>query len=250
MAERPQSTRVRPGPAHLAVEGARRAAFRSRNKQTGPAFRWHTSTVGGEHYLELWETRLDDVARLLAKRGVEPLTREQLSTLAQDLSDLADERDKIAEARDRCADDRDAQGEQRDVDAVARDRRERAVADDNDRGFASRYLSARDRDDAAGDRADSITDRARAGSARSDAAEARRRAVDDYDAASVSASQEIRQLRAALEHRTVIGQAEGMLMQRYAIDADAAFAVLVRLSQAANVKLHTIAEHLTNGDEL
>src|SRR6185437_8546602 len=113
--------------------------------------------MSNEAELERWEARLDDAARLLAKRGVEPMTPEQRQTLAHELNDLADERDDLADARDRIAQDRDADAEERDVHAVGRDRRERDVTADADRGFTSRYLSARDRDDAASNRADSST---------------------------------------------------------------------------------------------
>lgn len=51
-------------------------------------------------------------------------------------------------------------------------------------------------------------------------------------------------LRAALTHRDVIGQAKGILMERYQISADQAFGVLLRLSQSTNRKLHEIAEEL------
>lgn len=44
-----------------------------------------------------------------------------------------------------------------------------------------------------------------------------------------------------LESRAVIEQAKGMLMERLQLDADAAFAFLVRLSQNNNRKVHEIA---------
>ena len=49
------------------------------------------------------------------------------------------------------------------------------------------------------------------------------------------------QLHTAALNRTVIGQAQGILMERYKLDAQAAFAVLRRISQANNVKLHRVA---------
>lgn len=214
-------------------------------------------TMNGEAELELWEARLDDLARLLAKRGVEPMTARQRQRLAQELNHLADERDELADARDRIAQDRDADADERDVQAVARDRRERGLAADADRGFASRYLSARDRDDAASNRTDAGVDRSRAASARRDAAEARRRAADDYAAAAdehaaaaKASGLEIKQLRAKVDEPAVIGRAEGMLMERYAIDAEAAFTMLARLSEAANVDLRLVAEQLLSGDDL
>jgi ANTAR domain-containing protein len=45
----------------------------------------------------------------------------------------------------------------------------------------------------------------------------------------------------ALETRTTIGQAVGILMERYRLDDDRAFSFLVRLSQSTNVKLHDVA---------
>jgi GAF domain-containing protein len=51
-------------------------------------------------------------------------------------------------------------------------------------------------------------------------------------------------LRQAISARHVIGQAQGILMERYQIDADRAFAVLRRYSQDRNVKLRTVAEHV------
>jgi GAF domain-containing protein len=49
------------------------------------------------------------------------------------------------------------------------------------------------------------------------------------------------QLQTALDSRTVIGQATGVLMERFDLAPDAAFGVLRRLSQARNVKLRDIA---------
>ncbi|TDU83897.1 GAF domain-containing protein [Kribbella voronezhensis] len=45
----------------------------------------------------------------------------------------------------------------------------------------------------------------------------------------------------ALQSRTTIGQAVGILMERYRLDDDRAFSFLVRLSQSTNVKLHDVA---------
>jgi len=45
----------------------------------------------------------------------------------------------------------------------------------------------------------------------------------------------------AMESRSLIGQATGVLMQRYEVDADRAFAVLRRVSQDTNTKLHAVA---------
>jgi GAF domain-containing protein len=48
----------------------------------------------------------------------------------------------------------------------------------------------------------------------------------------------------ALDSRKLIGQAQGMLMERFAIDGERAFELLVRLSQQHNVKLRSVADLL------
>jgi hypothetical protein len=52
------------------------------------------------------------------------------------------------------------------------------------------------------------------------------------------------QLGQAVSIRGFVGQAQGILMHTYGINADAAFAVLRRTSQDHNTKIVTIAEHL------
>lgn len=54
----------------------------------------------------------------------------------------------------------------------------------------------------------------------------------------------------AIHSRNLIGQAQGILMQQYRLSADNAFAVLKRYSQALNLKLVAIAEHLTSTGRL
>jgi GAF domain-containing protein len=51
-------------------------------------------------------------------------------------------------------------------------------------------------------------------------------------------------LNTALDTRKLIGQAQGILMERYALDEARAFEVLRRYSQNHNVKLRRVAEHL------
>ena len=53
-------------------------------------------------------------------------------------------------------------------------------------------------------------------------------------------------LRAALTSRDVIGQAKGILMERYKLTADQAFGVLARASQELNRKLGDIARELSD----
>ncbi len=55
---------------------------------------------------------------------------------------------------------------------------------------------------------------------------------------------QMRDLGEAMDRRKVIGQAIGIVMERYAINEEAAFAFLTRASQTANVKLRHIAEQL------
>jgi hypothetical protein len=52
------------------------------------------------------------------------------------------------------------------------------------------------------------------------------------------------QLHQALETRTVIGQATGILIERFGLTPDQAFAVMRRVSQHHNIKLHVLAENL------
>ncbi|WP_246003440.1 ANTAR domain-containing protein [Nocardioides aurantiacus] len=54
----------------------------------------------------------------------------------------------------------------------------------------------------------------------------------------------VHHLEVALERRTVIGQATGIAMERYQLTPEVAMAVLRRLSQATNHKLHDIATDL------
>ncbi|SPM35606.1 histidine kinase [Mycobacterium rhizamassiliense] len=59
---------------------------------------------------------------------------------------------------------------------------------------------------------------------------------------------EIEQLRRAIETRDTIGQAKGMLMERFNIDAAGAFQLLARLSQDTNTRLEEIARQLVDID--
>jgi GAF domain-containing protein len=57
-------------------------------------------------------------------------------------------------------------------------------------------------------------------------------------------ARQVESLNEALQTRSVIGQAMGILMQRYTLDPDAAFGLLVRTSSHANVKLRDIADQM------
>jgi AmiR/NasT family two-component response regulator len=77
-----------------------------------------------------------------------------------------------------------------------------------------------------------------------------KRAEDARDVArTADDSEEVAQLKEALRSRGEIGQAQGVLRERYGLDGDAAFDTLVRLSQHTNRKLRDIAaELLATGD--
>jgi hypothetical protein len=99
--------------------------------------------------------------------------------------------------------------------ASDRDAAAPADSDDTDLGLRDRRESAVDRDLAAGDRAD-------------------------------ERQREIAGLREALATRNLIGQAQGVLIERYGMDADEAFATLVRLSQQSHLKLRDVARRLVD----
>lgn len=56
--------------------------------------------------------------------------------------------------------------------------------------------------------------------------------------------EEVAGLRVALQTRNLIGQAQGLLIEQYGVDADAAFQTLVRLSQHSHLKLRDVAQRL------
>ena len=59
-----------------------------------------------------------------------------------------------------------------------------------------------------------------------------------------AALREVDQLEDALETRLVIGQAEGIIMERLGIDEETAFRFLVRVSSTTNIKLRDVAAHI------
>nr|WP_300050401.1 ANTAR domain-containing protein [uncultured Nocardioides sp.] len=61
---------------------------------------------------------------------------------------------------------------------------------------------------------------------------------------------EIDHLRVALDRRLVIGQAQGMLMERLGIDAGQAIDYLKRVSSQRNQKVFVIAEDIVRTREL
>jgi AmiR/NasT family two-component response regulator len=54
------------------------------------------------------------------------------------------------------------------------------------------------------------------------------------------------QFRSALASRDVIGQAKGIVMERFKIDASRAFALITKISQDSNTRLRVIAQQLVD----
>ena len=67
-----------------------------------------------------------------------------------------------------------------------------------------------------------------------------------HAAVAVAQAQKVNHLGTALASRDVIGQAKGVLMERYKITPDQAFFLLAKVSQETNRKLHEVAEYLTH----
>ena len=71
-----------------------------------------------------------------------------------------------------------------------------------------------------------------------------------HAAVAMAGAQKQDKLLASLDARDLIGQAKGILMERYTIDSLKAFALLVRASQHSNRKLRDIAAELALTGEL
>lgn len=69
-------------------------------------------------------------------------------------------------------------------------------------------------------------------------------------AIALQAAQTEAQLRSGLTNRTLIGQAQGILMERLKITSDTAFTVLARLSQTHNVKLIEVARRIIDTGDI
>ncbi len=65
-----------------------------------------------------------------------------------------------------------------------------------------------------------------------------------HAAAAILASRQGEQLKSALNSRDLIGQAKGIIMERFDVDAVRAFEMLRELSQSSNVKLVEIAQQV------
>lgn len=66
----------------------------------------------------------------------------------------------------------------------------------------------------------------------------------------IGISREVSGLREALRSRHLIGVAQGMLIQRYDLTLEQAFAVLARHSQESNTKLRDVAAQIVEGGQL
>ncbi len=67
-----------------------------------------------------------------------------------------------------------------------------------------------------------------------------------HAAVAMSGAQQVEHLTKAMAARDVIGQAKGILMERYKLTADQAFAVLAQASQHTNIKLLDVARSLAH----
>lgn len=63
-------------------------------------------------------------------------------------------------------------------------------------------------------------------------------------------TQKADQLRDAAASRDLIGQAKGILMERYKVTAEHAFLMLAQASSSTNIKLFSVAEHLADTGNL
>jgi GAF domain-containing protein len=70
-----------------------------------------------------------------------------------------------------------------------------------------------------------------------------------HAAIALAGAQREQQLNVAISSRDIIGQAKGILMERYKLTADQAFAVLTKASSEQNMKLRDVAEKLAGTGE-
>lgn len=66
----------------------------------------------------------------------------------------------------------------------------------------------------------------------------------EHASVALTAARTEHSLGEAVSSRHAIGVAQGIIMERYSVDLDQAFAVMRRCSQAGNVKLRSVAEHV------
>lgn len=62
-------------------------------------------------------------------------------------------------------------------------------------------------------------------------------------------AREVDQLKTALESNRIIATATGILMERYQLNRERAFAFLSRASSHGNIKLHDVAQELVTRTE-
>lgn len=74
--------------------------------------------------------------------------------------------------------------------------------------------------------------------------------VASHAAVAFAESRQEVQFREAIASRDIIGQAKGILMERYKITAQQAFLLLSHASSTTNAKLLAVAEHLVDSGEL
>ena len=74
-------------------------------------------------------------------------------------------------------------------------------------------------------------------------------ALAAHVAVALAEAQNVTQLETAINVRTVIGRAEGILMEHFSLSPAQAFAVLRRVSQDRNIKLNHVAEELVRTRE-
>ena len=75
------------------------------------------------------------------------------------------------------------------------------------------------------------------------------RALAAHVAVALAEAQNVTHLETAISARTAIGRAEGILMERFDLSPEQAFAVLRRVSQKRNIKLNRVAEELVRTRE-
>jgi GAF domain-containing protein len=71
-----------------------------------------------------------------------------------------------------------------------------------------------------------------------------------HAAVALDQAREREQMRSAIDSRDRIGQAKGILMERYGLTDDQAFSLLVKTSQHTNTPLRLIVDQLTHTGEL
>ncbi|ACV79882.1 ANTAR domain protein with unknown sensor [Nakamurella multipartita DSM 44233] len=65
-----------------------------------------------------------------------------------------------------------------------------------------------------------------------------------HAAVALTGARRVEDINRALTHRDVIGQAKGILMERFQVTPDVAFAMLVRTSSVTNLKLRDVCDQL------